>query len=64
MKRNAGYLIIGIAAGLLTATVVGLSIASYIKSRKRISEKITAVSGLEINPYEKNQQSMQKDMTA
>jgi hypothetical protein len=39
MKRNAGgYLIIGIAAGLLTATVVGLSIASYIKSRKRISE--------------------------
>ena len=51
MKRNDGYLTITIAAGLLMATLAGLSIASY---------KITAASGVEINPYEKNQQSMQK----
>ena len=40
MKKNNGYLTIGVAAGLFTATVVGLSIASYIKSRKRMSNKV------------------------
>ena len=41
MKKNNGYLTIGVAAGLFTATVVGLSIASYIKSRKRISKRLS-----------------------
>ena len=40
MKKNNGYLTIGVAAGLFTATLVGLSIASYIKSRKRMSNKV------------------------
>ena len=41
MKENNGYLTIGVAAGLFTATVVGLSIASYIKSRKRMSKRLS-----------------------
>ena len=41
MKKNNGYLTIGVAAGLFTATVVGLSIASYIKSRKRMSKRLS-----------------------
>ena len=41
MKKNNGYLTIGVAAGLFTATVVGLSIAYYIKSRKRISKRLS-----------------------
>jgi stress response protein YsnF len=41
MKKNNGYLTIGVAAGLFTVTVVGLSIASYIKSRKRMSKRLS-----------------------
>jgi len=41
MKENNGYLTIGVAAGLFTATVVGLSMASYIKSRKRMSKRLS-----------------------
>ena len=41
MKKNNGYLTIGVAAGLFTATVVGPSIASYIKSRKIMSKGLS-----------------------
>jgi stress response protein YsnF len=41
MKKNNGYLTIGVAAGLFTATVVGLSIASYIKYRKIMSKRLS-----------------------
>jgi hypothetical protein len=40
---------IGIAAGLFTATLVGISIASYVKSR-RISKRTTASENVKINP--------------
>jgi hypothetical protein len=39
MVKNNSYMTIGIVAGLFTATLIGLSIASYVRSRKRISEK-------------------------
>jgi Na+/H+ antiporter NhaA len=49
MKTNS-YMTIGIAAGLFTATLVGISIASYIKSRRRISKRTTASENININP--------------
>ena len=39
MKKN-GYLAIGIAAGVFTATLVGLSIASYSKSKRKLSRRV------------------------
>jgi hypothetical protein len=39
MVKNNSYMTIGIVAGLFTATLIGLSIASYVRSGKRISEK-------------------------
>jgi hypothetical protein len=41
---------IGIAAGLFTATLIGISIASYVKSRKRISKRTTASRNIGISP--------------
>lgn len=37
MSKTNDYLTIGIAAGIVTGTLVGLSIAFYIKSRRRRS---------------------------
>ena len=39
MKKN-GYLAIGMAAGVFTATLVGLSVASYFKSKRKLSRRI------------------------
>lgn len=50
MKKTNSYLTIGIAAGLFTATLVGIGIASYVKNRKRMSKKIIASENAEINP--------------
>ncbi|HEU4824702.1 MAG TPA: hypothetical protein VFS97_14855 [Nitrososphaeraceae archaeon] len=41
MKRPSGYTTIGIAVGLFTATLIGLSIASFVKSRKNMSKRLT-----------------------
>jgi hypothetical protein len=49
MKTNS-YMTIGIAAGLFTATLIGISIASYVKSRKRISKRTTASGNTGISP--------------
>ena len=40
MKKN-GYL--AIAAGVLTATLVGLSVASYLKSKRKLSRRINSI---------------------
>jgi hypothetical protein len=37
MSKTNGYLTLGIAAGIVTGTLVGLTIAVYIKSRRRRS---------------------------
>jgi hypothetical protein len=50
MKKPSGYLTIGIAAGLFTATLVGLSVASYVKSRKRMSKRVAVSDDTEISP--------------
>ena len=44
IKRPSGYTTIGIAVGLFTATLIGLSIASYVKSRKNMSKRDTRIS--------------------
>jgi Na+/H+ antiporter NhaA len=49
MKTNS-YMTIGIAAGLFTATLVGISIASYVRSKKRISKRTTTSGNVKINP--------------
>ena len=43
MKKN-GYLAIGIATGIFTATLVGLSVASYVKSKRKLSRRINSVA--------------------
>jgi hypothetical protein len=50
MKKTKSYLTIGIAAGLFTATLVGLGVASYVKYRKRASNRTVATEAVEINP--------------
>jgi len=42
MKKN-GYLAIGIAAGMFTATLVGLSVASYLNSKRKLSRRINSL---------------------
>jgi Na+/glutamate symporter len=42
MKKN-GYLAIGIATGMFTATLVGLSVASYLKSKRKLSRRINSL---------------------
>jgi hypothetical protein len=49
MKTNS-YVTIGIAAGLFTATLVGISIVSYVKSKKRISKRTTISGNIGSNP--------------
>jgi hypothetical protein len=39
MKKSSGYATIGIAVGLFAATLIGLSVASYVKSRKSMSKR-------------------------
>jgi hypothetical protein len=34
---------IGIAAGVFTATLVGLSVASYLKSKRKLSTRINSL---------------------
>jgi hypothetical protein len=41
MKKPSGYMTIGIAAGVFAATFAGIAIASYVKSRKKMSKKAT-----------------------
>jgi hypothetical protein len=41
MKKPSRYTTIGIAAGLFAATLAGIAIASYVKSRKKTSKKAT-----------------------
>jgi hypothetical protein len=43
MKRPSGYTTIGIAVGVFTSTLIGLSIASYVKSRKNMSKRDTRI---------------------
>jgi hypothetical protein len=50
MKRPRGYATIGIAVGLFTATLIGLSIASYVKSRKNMSKRLNVSDNTGINP--------------
>lgn len=45
---------IGIVAGLFAATFIGLSIASYVRSRKRISEKKAIGSSIDDKKLEAN----------
>jgi hypothetical protein len=49
MSKTNGYLMIGIAAGLFTATLVGLSVVAYVKSRRRRTKRIAVSDGTEIN---------------
>ena len=44
IKRPNGYTTIGIAVGLFTATLIGLRVASYVKSRKSMSKRDTRIS--------------------
>jgi hypothetical protein len=41
--KKTGYLAIGIATGLFTATLVVLSIASYSKSKRRLSREVNTL---------------------
>jgi hypothetical protein len=41
MKKN-GYMAVGIAAGIFTATLVGLGVASYLKSKRKLSRRINS----------------------
>ncbi|HEX7207916.1 MAG TPA: hypothetical protein VF233_07010 [Nitrososphaeraceae archaeon] len=50
MKKTNSYLTIGIAAGLFTATLVGIGVASYVKYRKKMSKRTIASENAEINP--------------
>jgi hypothetical protein len=50
MKKAKSYLTIGIAAGLFTATLVGLGVASYVKYRKKMSNRTIVSENAEINP--------------
>jgi hypothetical protein len=49
MNKTNSYLTIGIAAGLFTATLVGIGVASYVKYRKK-SKRTIASENAEINP--------------
>ena len=50
MKKTNSYLTIGIAAGLFTATLVGIGVASYVKYRKKMSKRTIVSENAEINP--------------
>jgi hypothetical protein len=41
MKKPSGYTTIGIAMGIFAATLGGIAIASYVKSRKKTSKRAT-----------------------
>lgn len=49
MKKN-GYLAIGIAAGMFTATLVGLSVASYLNSKRKLSRRINSLDNTTTTP--------------
>jgi hypothetical protein len=48
MKKN-GYMAVGIAAGIFTATLVGLSVASYLKSKRKLSRRINSLDNTTTN---------------
>ena len=50
MNKTKSYLTIGIAAGLFTATLVGLGVASYVKYRKKMSNRTIVSESAEISP--------------
>jgi hypothetical protein len=50
MKKTNSYLTIGIAAGLFTATLVGIGVASYVKYRKKMSKRTIASENADLNP--------------
>ena len=50
MNKTKSYLTISIAAGLFTATLVGLGVASYVKYRKKMSNRTIVSENAEINP--------------
>jgi len=50
MKKSSGYATIGIAVGLFTATLIGFSVASYVKSRKSMSKRITVSDNTGTSP--------------
>ena len=50
MNKTKSYLTIGIAAGLFTATLVGLGVASNVKYRKKMSNRTIVSENAEINP--------------
>jgi hypothetical protein len=50
MKKSSSYMTIGIAVGLFTATLIGFSVASYVKSRKSMSKRITVSDNTGISP--------------
>lgn len=50
MKKTNSYLTIGIAAGLFTAILVGIGVASYVKYRKTMSKRTIVSENAEINP--------------
>jgi hypothetical protein len=50
MKKTNSYSTIGIAAGLFTATLVGIGVASYVKYRKKMSKRTIVSGNAEINP--------------
>jgi hypothetical protein len=50
MTRPSGYTTIGIAVGLFTATLIGLGVASYVKSRKSMSKRLTVSDNTGISP--------------
>ena len=50
MNKTKSYLTIGIAAGLFTATLVGLGVASHVKYRKKMSNRTIVSENAEINP--------------
>jgi hypothetical protein len=53
MRDNTNYLTIAVAAGLLTATMVGISIASYTLLKKRASDKRIRTRGTTKNKRER-----------
>jgi Na+/H+ antiporter NhaA len=50
MKKTNSYLTIGIAAGLFTATLIGIGVASYVKYKKKMSKKTIESENADLNP--------------
>ena len=55
MKKN-GYMAVGIAAGIFTATLVGLGVASYLKSKRKLSRRINSFDNTTTNIHSSAEQ--------